>query len=326
MMLANNQERRMLTRRDYLKYAALAGGALALPPGLLKAFEVGDVITRAIPSTGEEIPLVGLGSSATFSRLARSEDVSALRDVISTLLDNGGTVFDTAPSYGASEEVAGGIVQELDATEKVFWATKLNVAGRGGGSADPDKAWAQIEDSFRYVGKKPIDLIQVHNLADVPTQMGILKELKEEGKIRYIGVTSTRSSRYSDLAKVMRDEPIDFIGVDYAVDNRESAEMILPLAKEKGIATLIYLPFGRSRLWSHVKGQAVPEWAQEFGANSWAQFFIKYIAANPAVTCVTPATSKAKHMLDNMGAAFGELPDAATRRRMEALVDGLPSA
>ena len=316
----------MLTRRDYLKYAALAGGALALPPGLLKAFEGGDVITRAIPSTGEKLPIVGLGSSATFSRLARSEDVSALRDVISTLVDNGGTVFDTAPSYGASEDVAGAIVQELDATDKVFWATKLNVAGRGGGSADPDKARAQIENSFRYIGKKPIDLIQVHNLADVPTQMGILKELKEEGRIRYIGVTSTRTSRYSDLARVMRDEPIDFIGVDYAVDNRESAEMILPLANEKGIATLIYVPFGRSRLWSRVKGQAVPEWAQEFGANSWAQFFIKYIAANPAVTCVTPATSTAKHMLDNMGAAYGELPDEATRRRMEALVDGLPSA
>ncbi len=316
----------MLTRREYLKYAALAGGALALPPGLLKAFEVGDVITRVIPSTGEQLPIVGLGSSATFSSVARSEDVSALRDVISTLLDNGGTVFDTAPSYGASEDVAGGIVQDPDATEKVFWATKLNVAGRGGGSADPDKARAQIENSFRYIGKKPIDLIQVHNLADVPTQMGILKELKEEGRIRYIGVTSTRTSRYSDLARVMRDEPIDFIGVDYAVDNRESAEIILPLAKEKGIATLIYVPFGRSRLWSRVKGQAVPEWAQEFGANSWAQFFIKYIAANPAVTCVTPATSTAKHMLDNMGAAYGELPNEATRRRMEALVDGLPSA
>ena len=124
----------------------------------------------------------------------------------------------------------------------------------------------------------------------------------------------------------MRDEPIDFIGVDYAIDNRESAEMILPLAEEKGIATLIYVPFGRSRLWARVKGQAVPEWAEEFGAYSWAQFFIKYVAANPAVTCVTPATSKAKNMLDNLGAAYGELPDAATRRRMEQLVDALPSA
>jgi len=316
----------MLTRREYLKYTALAGGALALRPGLLNAFDSGELIHRAIPSSGEKLPIVGLGSSATFSSLARSEDAALLQDVMSAFLDNGGTVFDTAPSYGASEEVAGRIVQELDLRQKIFWATKLNVAGRGGGLADPAEARVQVEASFRYIDKEPIDLIQVHNLADIPTQMGILKELKEEGRIRYIGVTSTRSSRYPDLAKVMRDEPIDFIGVDYAIDNRESAEMILPLAEEKGIATLIYVPFGRRRLWTRVKGQAVPEWAQEFGAYSWAQFFIKYVAANPAVTCVTPATSKAKNMLDNLGAAYGELPDAATRRRMEQLVDALPSA
>ena len=315
----------MLTRREYLKYTALAGSALALRPSLLSAFETGDLIQRAIPSSGEKLPIVGLGSSATFSSLARSEDASPLRDVMSTFLANGGTVFDTAPSYGASEEVAGGLVQDLGASQKIFWATKLNVAGRGGGSADPDKARAQIENSFRYIGKDPIDLIQVHNLADIPTQMGILKELKEEGRIRYIGVTSTRSSRYSDLAKVMREEPIDFIGVDYAIDNRESANSILPLAEERGIATLIYVPFGRRRLWARVKGQPVPPWAEEFGAHSWAQFFIKYVAANPAVTCVTPATSKAENMLDNLGAAYGELPDEATRRRMEQLVDALPS-
>jgi aryl-alcohol dehydrogenase-like predicted oxidoreductase len=316
----------LLTRREYLKVAAVAGGALALHPGLLRAFESGELIKRAIPSTGEELPIVGLGSSATFRSVAGSGDVSALRDVIGTLLEGGGSVFDTAPSYGASEEVSGRIVQDMDATEKVFWATKLNVAGRGGGAADPKKAREQIADSFRHIGKDPIDLMQVHNLADIPTQMGILKELREEGRIRYIGVTSTRTSRYPDLAKVMKDEPIDFIGVDYAIDNRESAEMILPLAEEQGIATLIYVPFGRSRLWARVKGQTVPEWAEEFGANSWAQFFIKYVAANPAVTCVTPATSKQKNMLDNIGAAYGDLPDEATRRRMEQLVDALPSA
>ena len=156
--------------------------------------------------------------------------------------------------------------------------------------------------------------------------MGILKELKEEGRIRYIGVTSTRSGRYADLAKVMREEPIDFIGVDYAVDNTGSAETILPLAQERGIGVLVYLPFGRTRLWSRVSGLQVPAWAQEFGANSWAQFFIKYVAAHPAVTVVTPATSKPKNMLDNIGAAIGELPDEATRRRMVELVEALPSA
>jgi len=235
-------------------------------------------------------------------------------------------VFDTAPSYGASEEVAGQIVQDLGLQEKVFWATKVNVAPRGGGSADADAARAQIARSFDHIGKDPIDLMQVHNLADLSTQMPIIQELKEEGRFRYIGVTSTSTRRYPDLAKAMRDWKPDFIGVDYAVDNRESAETILPLARELGIAVLIYVPFGRTRLWARVKGREVPQWAQEFGADTWGKFFIKYAAAHPAVTCVTPATSKPKNMLDNIGAAFGELPDEATRRRMAEYVDALPSA
>jgi len=217
-------------------------------------------------------------------------------------------------------------VQELDAAGKVFWATKVNVAGRGGGSADPAAAHAQIERSFQAIDKDPIDLIQVHNLGDVPTQLGILRDLKEQGRLRYTGVTYTGARRYPDLARVMKEESIDFIGVDYAVDNTESAEMILPLAQDRGIAVLIYVPFGRTRLWRRVRGREVPKWAAEFGANSWGQFFIKYCAAHPAVTAVTPATSKAKNMLDNIGAAYGELPDAAMRRRMEALVESLPSA
>ncbi len=315
----------MITRRVYLKNSVLAGAALSLPPNLLQALE-GGIITRAIPSTGEEIPIVGLGSSATFRTVAQSDDVSALRDVLLTLLENGGSVFDTAPGYGASEEVAGGLVQDLDATGKVFWATKVNVARRGGGSADPGTARAQIERSFQYIGKDPIDLIQVHNLGDVPTQLSILKDLKEEGRVRYIGVTFTGARRYPDLAQVMREEPLDFIGVDYAVDNTESADLILPLARDRGIAVLSYVPFGRTRLWRRVRGREVPEWAAEFGASSWGQFFIKYCAAHPAVTAVTPATSKAKNMLDNIGAAYGDLPDAATRRKMEALVESLPAA
>jgi len=316
----------MLTRRDYLKYSALAGAAATLPVGLVNAIEAGDIIKRAIPKTGEELPIVGLGSSATFSSVARSDDVTALAGVFQTLLEYGGSVFDTAPSYGASEQVAGRIVQDLNAGDDVFWATKLNVAPRGGGSADPAEAHAQLERSFEYIGKDPIDLIQVHNLGDLPTQMNILSEYKEEGRVRYIGVTATGSRRYEGLMQAMRDYAVDFIGVDYAVDNRESANEILPLAAELGIAVLVYVPFGRTRLWSRVRGIDVPDWAQEFGAESWGQFFIKYVAANPAVTCVTGATSKPKNMLDNIGAAFGELPNAAALRRMEALVEGLPSA
>lgn len=316
----------MITRRSYLKYAALTGATLALRPDLLSALEGGEIITRAIPSSGEKLPIVGLGSSATFSSTARSSDSTALREVMSVLFENGGRVFDTAPGYGASEEVAGAIVQGLDATEKVFWATKVNVAGRGGGSADVAAARAQIERSFEYIGKDPIDLIQVHNLGDLSTQYSILKEYKAEGRVRYIGATSTRENRYPNLANFMRNEKPDFIGVDYAVDNIGSATEILPLARELGIGVLAYVPFGRSRLFSRVKGVEVPDWAKEFGCNSWAQFFLKFAAAHPAVTVVTPATSKPKNMLDNLGAMVGELPDTATQKRMVDLIDGLPSA
>ena len=316
----------MLTRRRYLKNSALLGAASLLPAGFLRAFESGELITRAIPKTGEELPIVGLGSATSFRRASQSDDVTALADVIKTLVQNGGTVLDTAPSYASSEKVSGQIAHDNGITNKIFWATKVNVAGRGGGSADVNAAREQLDRSFSRIGKDPIDLIQVHNLADLPTQMPIIEELKQEGRIRYIGTTSTRTSRYPDLEKAMRDYAIDFIGVDYAVDNRESAERILPLAQELGIAVLVYVPFGRSRLFSRVSGLNVPDWAIDFGADSWARFFIKYAAAHPAVTCVTPATSKPKNMLDNIGAAYGDLPDEATRRKMEELIDGLPSA
>jgi len=316
----------MLTRREYLKFTALAGAACAVEPAALMAQENGEIIKRAIPKTGEELPIVGLGSSATFRTAADSNDVNDLREVLRVLVGHGGRVFDTAPGYGDSEEVAGRLVQDLGVQEQVFWATKVNVATRGGGSADPTAARAQIERSFRYIGKDPIDLIQVHNLGDVPTQMAILREYKDEGRVRYIGVTSTSARRYPELARVMREHPVDFIGVDYAVDNQASAEEILPLARDLGIAVLSYVPFGRTRLWARVRGRAVPDWASEFGADTWGKFFIKFVAAHPAVTCVTPATSTPDHMLDNIGAAYGELPDEATLRRMTEFIEALPSA
>ncbi|MDH4106778.1 MAG: aldo/keto reductase [Gammaproteobacteria bacterium] len=314
----------MINRRDLLRYSAAAGAALAFD--LRAALAAGDLIQRRIPSTGESVPIIGLGSSATFSRLAGSGEVDALREVLETLADAGGTVFDTAPGYGDAEEVAGELVQELGIAERMFWATKVNAVPRGGRTADPADSLAQIETSFRRIGRESIDLIQVHNLADVPTQLAVLKDLKEQGRVRYIGVTSTSSSRYADLAEVMRREPLDFIGVDYAVDNLESAEMILPLAADRGIAVLVYLPFGRTRLWQRTAGRDLPEWAAEFDAASWAQFFLKFAAAHPAVTAVTPATSKPHHMLDNIGGGMGRLPDAAMQKRMIEFIDALPSA
>lgn len=314
----------MISRREMLKYTGAAGTALCVGPQLLVGADHGEMIRRAIPSTGEKLPMMGLGSSATFSSLAGKGDVEALREVLRTLTERGGTVFDTAPSYGDSEEVAGEIVNDLGVEETVFWATKVNVAPRGGGAADPDAARAQIEKSFRRIGTQTIDLIQVHNLADIPTQLGILQGLKEEGRVRYIGTTSTNSDNYDYLAKVMREEPLDFIGVDYAVDNLESAKTILPLAQDRGIAVLIYLPFGRTRLWNRVADRELPAWAADVDASSWAQFFLKFVAAHPAVTAITPATSKPHHMLDNIGGAIGRLPDKATQKRMVEYIDALP--
>ncbi len=319
----------MTTRRDCLKLSIAAAIAAAWPHGRLLAAAAADAtrLTRAIPSSGERLPLVGLGSSATFSQVARSEDTTALREVLQALVEGGGTVFDTAPSYGASEEVAGAIARELGLTDRVFWATKLNVAGREADArADPAQAREQVETSMRRLGRERLDLVQVHNLADMPTQLGVLREFKDAGRVRYIGVTSTSKPAYPRLIEAMRNEPIDFIGVDYAIDNRDIEDTILPLAQERGIGVLVYLPFGRSRLWNRIGEHPLPEWAAEFDAGSWAQFMLKYVAAHPAVTCVTPSTSKARNMADNLGAGRGRLPDAAQRRRMAAYIDALPAA
>ncbi|VCU68354.1 General stress protein 69 [Pigmentiphaga humi] len=307
----------MISRRDCLKLGLAAGAAARAWP----AAAAEPLITRAIPRTGERLPVVGLGSSATFSSTAAGEEKQRLREVFEAMLAQGGTVFDTAPGYGASEEVAGQIARDTGMAAKLFWATKLNVAQ--GGTADPARARAQLDASFQRVGKTPIDLIQVHNMGDVPRQFGLLKELREQKRIRYAGVTTTFPRQYDMLEQAMRAEPLDFIGVDYAIDNRVMEERILPLAADRGIAVLAYAPFGRTRLWDKVRGHEVPPWAAEIGIRSWAQFFLKFVVAHPAITCATPATSRAANAIDNLGAARGELPDRAMRERMAAHIEKL---
>ncbi len=278
------------------------------------------------PSSGEKLPVVGLGSSATFSQVARSEDVSALREVLKAFTDQGGTVFDTAPSYGASEEVAGRLGGELGISSKIFWATKVNVAPRGGGAADIAAARAQIEASFTKLKKPKIDLIQVHNLGRRHDPAGPAQGHEEGGRVRYIGVTSTNKSQYAELQTVMRNEPLDFIGVDYAIDNRDVEESILPLAQERKIGVLVYVPFGRTRLFTRVGQRPVPDWAAQIDAKTWAQVFLKYVIAHPAVTVVTPATSKPANVIDNLAGGRGRLPDEATRKKMVEFIEALPSA
>lgn len=313
-----------ITRREWMNLTLAGAAAAFLGPRTLNGQS--RLITRAIPSSGEPLPVIGLGSSATFSQVARKEDVTALGEVLKALVDGGATVFDTAPSYGASEEVAGRLAADLGITQKIFWATKVNVAGRGSGSADPEAARKQIETSFSRLKKTPLDLIQVHNMGDPPTQLRILRELKEKGRIRYYGITTTFEPQYKDLIATMKSEPLDFIGVDYAIDNRHAEETILPLARDRKIAVMVYVPFGRTRLFRRVGNQPVPDWAAEFDARTWAQFFLKYVVSHPAVTVVTPATSQAKNMIDNLGGGVGRLPDEQMRKRMVEFVEKLPQA
>jgi aryl-alcohol dehydrogenase-like predicted oxidoreductase len=285
------------------------------------------VITRPIPSTGEQLPIIGCGSSGVnFGRLSSEGNVGALSEMFRAMFEAGGRVFDTSPSYGEGrvEPVAAQAIRELGLEKQIFCATKLDVAR--GGVANPAEARAQVEASFERFGKEPIDLIQVEGIAAMPTQLGILRSLKEEGRLRYIGATSTSGAQHEALEDHMRNEPLDFIGVDYSVDDRGAEDRVLRVAQDRGIAVIAYEPFGRRRLLRRAGGREVPAWAAEFGAHTWAQFFLKYVASHPAVTAITPSTSDAEHMLENMGAARARLPDDAERARMIELVDALPEA
>jgi len=320
----------MISRREWLRInsAFAAGAAIGLNPSMLLAQQKGPVLTRAIPSSGEMIPVIGLGGR-WISFDSTEEELIDHRAVLHALAMNAegaGRVFDGAASYGGggSETYAGQWAQEDGFGDNIFWTTKVNVAGRGGGSVDPDAVRAQIERSFERLRVPVIDLNQVHNMGDPPTQLGILQEYKESGRIRHTGMTTTSPGQYEALADVMRDYPIDFIGIDYAVDNREAAERIFPLAQDLGIAVLVYLPFGRSRMWSRIGDTPLPDWAADFDAHTWAQFMLKFVVAHPAVTAVVPGTGDPEHMVDNLGGGRGLLPTDDHLHQMAKLVDALP--
>lgn len=320
----------MLSRREWLRISAGAGAALTLNPRILEAYQTGAVRTRAIPSSGEQIPVIGLGGR-WISANSSAEELTGHRAVLHALADGAegaGRVFDSAAGYGrgGSETYAGQWAEEDGFGDDIFWATKVNVAGRGGGSVDPGDVRAQIERSFERLRRPVIDLNQVHNMGDPPTQLGVLQEYKESGRIRYIGMTTTSGQQYGALAQVMRDYPIDFIGIDYAIDNRVAEERIFPLAQDEGIAVMVYLPFGRSRMWQRIGDRPVPEWAAEFDAHTWAQFMLKFVVAHPAVTIAAPGTGDPEHMVDNLGGGRGRLPTPDHVERMVSLVESLPSS
>lgn len=326
-MSADHQSGRELTRRELLRTGLGLGVGSMLTPALLQALSLaGDelaeatvpvqkpLIARAIPSSGERLPVIGIGTARRYD-VTTTEEKAPLRDTLREFPKLGGKVIDTAPGYGQAETVTGELVAELGIRDQLFLATKVSVRG-----TDAAPGVAQMEESFRRLKTDRIDLMQVWNLGGTATLLPVLREMKAAKRIRYVGVTTSSDQQYPALEQLMQSESLDFIQIDYAADNRNAAERILPLARDKGVAVLVNLPFGRTRVFQNVLQTPVPEWAKEFDAGSWAQVFLKYIVANPAVTCVIPGTAQVKYVNDNTLGMRGALPTAAHLRQIEALV------
>jgi len=299
-----------ITRRDILK---LGAGAAASALGGA-AHSAAELTTRPIPSSGERLPVVGIGTNryGTGSEAA----IAPLRETLKTFAAAGGKLIDTAPMYGSSEMVLGELIAGLGIRDQLFLATKVYSDGREAGIEE-------MNASFRRLRTDRIDLIQVHNLSDTATQLATMREGKSAGRYRYVGVTTSRDSQYDEIETVLKKEKLGFVQVDYSIENRTAAERILPLALERSVAVLINLPFGRARLFSSVRGKPLPGWVADFDCKSWAQFFLKYVVSHPAVTCAIPGTRRPAHVIDNLGAARGRLPDQAMRRKMEQFFDAL---
>ncbi|MBM3525060.1 MAG: aldo/keto reductase, partial [Alphaproteobacteria bacterium] len=280
------------------------------------AAPAGGLIRKPIPSSGETIPVIGLGTARRYEAVTTEEQMAPLRATLARFKEVGMTVIDSSPTYGTAEDVVGRILEEQRAREGLFLATKVSIQGREAGVA-------QIEASFRRLRSPRIDLLAVHNLRDTEVHLETLRALKAAGRIRYVGCTTSFDNQYQAFEAMMRRETLDFIQIDYALDNRNAAERIIPLAKDRGMAVMINLPFGRSRLFNAVQNRPLPPWAAEFDCASWAQFFLKYLVSHEAVTCAVPGMARAEYITDNVGAARGRLPDAAMRRRMEQFIDGL---
>ena len=300
--------RNNMTRREATRVMAGTAASLLMAPALQAAGKA-SLLQRAIPSSGEMLPVIGLGTSGVFEEA--SSERAPLEQVVATLVKMGGKLIDTAPAYGEAETVTGEIAAKLKLRGKLFLATKVGTTGKAEGAQ-------QMERSLELLGKKPLDLIQVHNLTDWETQLAALQEWKKQGRIRYTGITASRKSAHADIARVLEKERVDFVQINYSLMEREAEERILPGAKERGVAVLVNRPFGRGDLFGRARDKPLPEWAAEIDCKSWAQFFLKWIVAHPAVTCVIPATSKPHHMEDNLQAGFGRLPDEKMRGRMVA--------
>lgn len=345
-------ESRSLSRREILQTGALAGLGTALPAAFSTAMAASSsdaLITRAIPSTGERVPVMGIGTN----RFGMA-DYDEVKNVLKRMHEMGGRVIDTAAMYGRSEEVIGKALNELKLTDKMFVATKFNAAGAsfgpppGGAGGPPPGAPAggppggaggqprggmppmdnvngieSFERSLQRLQMKKVDLLFAHFIGSVEPLMPTMQELKKTGRARYIGITSVQPSQHPQVMEYMRKYPIDFIQIDYSLGNRAAASDVFPLAQERKIAVMLAVPFGggRNSLFDAVGTRELPKWASEFGATTWGEFFLKYAISHPAVTCAIPGSTKVKHLEENQRAGQGGLPDAAMRKRMEAFWD-----
>jgi aryl-alcohol dehydrogenase-like predicted oxidoreductase len=310
------------SRREALKIGAATGAALLLgdEPTFASVAPRQAQLLKAIPSSGERIPAVGLGTANTFMNAARApEERGAVREIVRLFTEHGGKVIDTCPCYGTSEVVLGELAREVGNSRDVLWATKIS------GARGREAGLMQAMRSEERLAPGAVFLNQVHNLGGWEVQLPLLRELKQEGRIKYVGITTTSDDDYEQVASILRSETLDFVQLDYAIDNRAIEQSLFPIARDRGIATIAALPFGRNRLFARVAGRPVPDLAREIGAATWAQFFLKYLISHPDMTLVIPGTSDPEHLIDNMGAGLGPMPDQATRQRMAALVDALPT-
>ena len=294
-------------RREFLKLLGVSGLSLAMPlPGTAKEMLP---ILKPIPSSGEKLPVIGLGTSRVFEVGPGDFEREGPREVLQALAAQPNSMMDTSPMYGSAETVVGDLVADLGVRDRLFFATKVWTEGR-------EQGIAQMQESMRRLRTGQLDLIQVHNLVDTATHLRTLRDWKEEGRVRYIGITHYHAGAHDSLMRVMQHEQLDFVQVNYSLLEPEAQERLLPLAQEKGIAIIANRPFARGQLFRITKGKPLPLWAAELGISSWAQYFLKFTVSHPAVTVAIPGTGKAKHMRDNQQAGTGSLPDATARERM----------
>ena len=303
------------SRRRFLQSSGAAALFCTLAPASSAASQA-TPIKKIIPSSGEQLSVIGLGTSRTFDVDSDSAAQSPLVEVMQAFFDNGGQLIDSSPMYGSAEAVTGTLLKSVSNTSGLFTATKVWTYGKSEGIA-------QMQQSMRRLGVDQIDLMQIHNLRDWKTHIETLRDWKQQGKIRYLGITTSHGRYHDELETILQQQPLDFVQFSYNIENRTVEQRLLPLAQERGIATLINRPYQRGSLFRKVRGKSLPDWAADFDCASWGQFFLKFIASHPGVTCIIPATSKLKHMVDNMAAGYGRLPDAATRQRMIKYLESL---